>query len=331
MTVKILSEIKRVMSVQMDSVNFAKTAVGASYENAVRSLFRCRGKVVVTGIGKSGLIAQKFASTLASTGTPAIYLHPVEGMHGNLGIVSKNDIVFCIGKSGESEEILNILPAVRKIGASIISLTANKDSSLARESSLVLHMPVKREACPLNLAPTTSSTVALVICDAIAIVLMKMRGFGPESFALFHPGGLLGKRLLLKVSDVMRSGKLNPVVHINESMEHLLVEITQKWTGAASIVDSKRRLLGIVTDYDIRKAFAEEKIISNLKIKDVMNSRPMTIYSDEMAIKALQIMESRKKPLTILPVIDRHKRSVGMIHLHDLISKGLVQPASSIS
>jgi len=319
----ISKEIKRVIDIQQQSLKEAKSAVGPSFQSAVRAIFKCRGKVIVTGIGKSGLVAQKIASTLVSTGTPAIYLHPVEGMHGNLGVVNKNDILLAIGKSGESEELLNILPSVKKIGAQIVCMTANKNSSLAQKSSIRLVVPVRREACPLNLAPTTSSTVSLVMGDAIAIVLMKMRGFDPQRFALYHPGGALGKRLLLTVSDVMRGGKRNPVVSINASMDRLLVEISRKWTGAASIVDKKRKLVGLVTDYDIREAFFKGRVISGLHIPDVMKKNPIHIGQKEPAAKALLLMESRKKPLTVLPVVDHQRRSVGMLHLHDLIGHGL--------
>ncbi len=255
----IVREIKNVFTVQSDSLRQARQYVGPSFEKAVRLILKCHSKVVVTGIGKSGLIAQKIASTFSSTGTPAIYLHPVEGMHGNLGVLHKNDVVIAIGKSGESEELLGILPTVRKIGAKVISITANSNSSLARQSTIVLNIPIKKEACPLNLAPTTSSTVALVVGDALAIALMKLRGFGPEKFALFHPGGLLGKRLILKVADVMRSGRRNPVVSIDDSIMELLVEISRKWTGAAAIVNKKGIFVGLVTDFDIRQAFAQGK------------------------------------------------------------------------
>ncbi len=329
--INVIKEIKRVLSVQSLSIRQVQKHIGKPFRLAVEIIYDCHGKVVVTGIGKSGLVAQKIASTFSSTGTPAIYLNPVEGMHGNLGVVHKNDVVLAIGKSGESEELLNIVPSLRKIGARIIALTSNAQSSLASLSNLVLHVPVEREACPLNLAPTTSSTVALAVGDGLAIALMKMRGFGAETFALYHPGGTLGKRLLLKVSDIMRGGRRNPVVSIHASMDRLLVEISQKWTGAASVINGKRRLLGLVTDFDIRNAFAQGKIISNLKIPDIMNPRPTFIFLDETAAKALQIMESRKKPLTVLPVVDRKKRSVGMIHVHDLISKGLIQPQADLN
>ena len=322
-------EIKSVISTQSKSLGEVKRSIGKEFVAAVNLLFRCKGKVVVTGIGKSGLIAQKIASTLSSTGTPAIFLHPVEGLHGNLGMIQKTDVVFAIGKSGESEELLNILPAVHKIGAKIICLTAEKNSSLARRSSVVLHIPVKREACPLNLAPTTSSTVSLVVGDALAIVLMKMRGFNEEKFALYHPGGMLGRRLLLKMSDVMRGGDANPAINVNNSMTNLLIEMSRKWTGAVSVVNHRKQLVGLVTDFDVRQAFAEGKAIRNLKIKEIMNPKPTFIYSDEMAIRALEIMESRKKPFTVLPVVDRKRRSVGMVHLHDLVRQGLVAGSES--
>lgn len=323
-------EIKRVLSVQIDSLKAAQSYIGPEFDRAIKLIYSCRGKVVITGIGKSGLVAQKIASTFSSTGTPAIYLHPVEGVHGNVGVVQKSDVVLAIGKSGESEELLNLIPSLKKIGVKIIAFTANRHSSLARLSSLVLWIPVKEEACPHNLAPTTSSTLALVIGDALAIALMKKRGFTREKFALYHPGGLLGKRLLLTVSDVMRSGRRNPVVGINETMKQLLLEISRKWTGAASVVDKSGRLVGLVTDYDIRMAFARGDSLTKLAIRNLMNPKPTFIYSDQMAIQALEIMESRKKPLTILPVVDRKRRSVGMIHLHDLVAKGLLREPEAL-
>lgn len=323
--INVINEMKRVLKIQVASLNYVANHLGPSFTKAVEMIYKCKGKLIITGVGKSGYVAQKMAATLASTGTPALYLDPVEGMHGSLGIIGKNDIVLGLGKSGESEEVLNIIPSIRKIGAKLICMTGSRHSSLARASSLVLWVPVKQEACPLNLAPTTSSTVTMVIGDALAVALMKMRDFKEAHFALFHPGGVIGRRLLLKVSDIMRSGKRNPVVYVGSSVQALLIEITRKWTGAASIIDKKRRLVGLVTDYDIRRAFAEEKQISKMRINDLMNPNPIFIYSDDMAIKALQLMENRSKPLTILPVVDRQRRSVGMIHLHDLMEKRLVQ------
>jgi len=321
----ITEEIKRVIRLESKSIEEAQKSIGPAYPKAVRAILQCKGKIIVTGVGKSGAIAEKMASTLTSTGTPAIFLNPVEGMHGSLGVVHKNDIVFAIGKSGESEEILNIIPSIRRIGARIISLSTNPQSTLARESNIALLNPAVKEACPLNLAPTTSATMALVIGDAIAITLMKLRGFGVDKFALYHPGGFLGKQLLLKVSDVMRSGKRNPVVPVNASVRKLLVEITRKWAGAASIVDKKGRFIGLVTDFDIRQAFGQEKQISKIRIPDIMNPKPKFVYSHDLAVKALTIMESRSKPLSVLPVIDKKRRSVGMLHIHDLVKEGLTK------
>lgn len=324
MKVNILGEIKRVMAVQAASIKAASRHIGPSFRTAVEAMYRCRGKIIVTGIGKSGVVAQKIASTLASTGTPAIFLHPAEGLHGNLGIVDRKDLVLAVGKSGESEEILNLIPALKKLGARIVCLTANKNSTLAKHSSIVLHTPIKREVCPLNLAPTTSTTVTLVVGDALAIALMKLRGFDSESFALYHPGGLLGKKLLLRVSDVMRAGKNNPVVRIDASLKSLLLEITRKWTGAASIVNKKGTLVGLVTDFDLRWLVVNPQSQKEVTIRSIMNPRPTFVYADDMAMKALRIMESRKKPFTVLPVVDRKKKAVGMVHIHDLVTRGLV-------
>ena len=321
---KIINEIRNVLKIQSSSIHDAIPFVGKEFEHAVKIFYSCKGKVIVTGIGKSGFVAQKIASTMSSTGTPSMFLHPVEGIHGNLGVIQKNDVVFAIGKSGESEELLNLLPTIKKIGAKIVSLTANKDSSLARSSHVVLFVPVKKEACPLNLAPTTSSTVALVVGDAIAITLMQLRGFKKENFALFHPGGLLGRRLLLKISDVMRAGGLNPMIDLNDSLTNLLIEMSRKWTGAVSVVDKHKKLVGLVTDFDVRQAFATGKPIAQVTIKEIMNMKPTFVFDDELAVKALEIMESRKKPFTVLPVVNRKRISVGMIHLHDLVRKGLI-------
>jgi arabinose-5-phosphate isomerase len=324
----IIGEIRSLMNLQAASIQSVARTIGPEFQKAVRIIFSCRGKLIVTGVGKSGVIAQKISSTFASTGTPSIYLHPSEALHGNLGVVQKKDVVLAIGKSGESEELIDLIPSFRKIGVKIIALTANDKSTLARQSDVILHTPVSKEACPLNLAPTTSSTVALVVGDALAIVLMKQRGFNSNHFAIFHPGGLLGKKLLLKVSDVMRSGNRNPVVPIGASMERLLEEISDKWAGASSVVGKGKKFLGIVTDYDVRKALLAGKPVLNLSIQDVMNKNPITIRPDEMAIKAAEIMEFRKKPLTVLPVVDQKKRAVGMIHTHDLINLGFIEKPS---
>jgi arabinose-5-phosphate isomerase len=319
----ILAEINRVVELEGLTVDRLRKSVGCGYKEAVLLIFKSPGKVVITGIGKSGLIAQKIASTMVSTGTPAIFLHPAEGMHGDIGIVHKDDIVIAISKSGESDELIALLPSIRKIGAKLIAITAKQGSMLAKNAEIVLVTPIEEEACPLNMAPTCSTTAALVVGDALAITLMKLRNFQPEDFALYHPGGQLGKRLLLNVKDVMRAGDANPVIESTVSIKEMLFEITNKRAGAVSVVDGNGRLLGLVTDYDIRRTLEQRGDVFALKVTDLMNKTPTFVYEDEKAMRALEIMENRDKPFLVLPVLNRQEEVIGMIHLHDLVAKGL--------
>ncbi|GJL49231.1 KpsF/GutQ family sugar-phosphate isomerase [Candidatus Nitrospira salsa] len=319
----LLKELRRVIDLEAKTIVQLSETIGPSFEEAVRLLAACSGRVILTGVGKSGLIAQKIAATLVSTGTPAIFLHAAEGMHGDIGIVTKDDVVVAIGKSGESEELVTILPFVRRLGAHIISITAKTDSTMARISDLVLITPIEEEACPLNMAPTSSTTAALVLGDAIAMTLMKLRNFQPNDFALYHPGGQLGKRLLLTVGDIMRSGGDNSVILITCDVRSMLCEITSKHAGAVSVVDEQNRLLGFVTDFDIRRALEDGGDIFAMTIQEIMNEKPSSIYEDDMAITALEFMERRERPISVLPVLNRQDRVVGMIHLHDLVAKGL--------
>ena len=319
----ILAEIRRVIDLEVRTINALKPTLGPAYEEAVRWLFDCQGKVVVTGVGKSGVIAQKISATMVSTGTPAVFLHSAEGMHGGVGIIKQDDIVLAVGKSGESDELLAILPVARKIGAKVISMTAQPHSSMAKRSDLVLHTPIEEEACPLNMAPTCSTTTALVVGDALAVTLMKLRDFRPDDFAINHPGGQLGKRLLLTVGDLMRSGEANPVVHQAKDVRFMLAEMTRQRAGAVSIIDDERRLLGLVTDYDVRQALEAQKDVFGLTIRDIMNAAPEFVFEDENAYSALEKMEKRAKPISVLPVLNRQERVVGMIHLHDLVARGL--------
>ena len=319
----ILSEINRVMELEGRTVARLRESVGPAYEEAVRLIYACPGKVILTGIGKSGIIAQKIASTMVSTGTPAMFLHPTEGMHGDIGIAHKDDVVIAIGKSGESDELIALLPPIRRIGARLISITTKADSTMARNSDLVLLTPVEEEACPLNMAPTCSATAALVVGDALAMALMKLRNFQPEDFARYHPGGQLGKRLLLTVRDLMRTGPRNPAVHARASVQEMFSEITAKHLGAVSIVDDAGKLVGLVTDYDIRRAVGEGRNIFAMSIPEIMNPHPICIHADEKAVQALKLMEEREKPLAVLPVVESDRLVCGMIHLHDLIDRGL--------
>jgi len=319
----IKTELNRVFELEIETLNKVNATVDGAYVEAVELLFSCRGKVVVTGMGKSGLIAKKVVSTMVSTGTQAVYLHPADAIHGDLGVLRPEDILMAISKSGETEEILNILGYVKQMDVPIISITANADSLLARQSNSVLFTPINKEAGPLNLAPTSSTTAALVVGDALSMVLMKMRKFQPSDFAMLHPGGQLGKRLILTVSDVMRTGDRNPVVHANDPVKEMLFEITSKQSGAVSVVDDDGTFMGLITDFDIRRIIEEGRDIFSTKIVEIMNNLATCIFCDEKAVVAIDLMENREKPFIVLPVIDRDHKSVGMIHLHDLVVRGL--------
>ena len=321
--VDVLAEIRRVIDCEAAALRRLRGAVDRSYVKAVELLAACRGKVIMTGVGKSGAIAQKIAATFSSTGTPAVYMDPSEAMHGGMGLVQRQDVILALGKSGESDELSALLPHLRARGAKLIAITANLKSTLARHAAVVLHAPVSEEACPLNLAPTSSTTVALAVGDALAIALMKRRNFGAAEFARNHPGGRLGRRLNLTVADVMRSGDDNPVVRADAGVRRLLVEITRKQAGAASVVDGRGRFLGLVTDYDLRRALEGGRDPLGLPIKAVMNARPTTVRPEDSAAKAVAVMEDRKNPFNVLPVVDRRGRAVGLIQVHDLRARGL--------
>ncbi len=316
-------EIRRVLDLEAAALKRVRGAVNGAYSQAVRALAKCRGKVVLTGVGKSGLIAQKIAATLSSTGTPAVSLDPTEALHGGMGFVQKQDLVVAVGKSGESDELNALLPHLRALGPKLIAITANPKSTLARQADIVLVTPIDEEACPLNLAPTSSTTAALAVGDALAVALMKVRNFGADHFARNHPAGRLGKRLTLKVKDIMRGGELNPAVPVTATVSQLLVTITEKQSGAATIVDKGGRLVGLVTDFDIRRALSSGKNPLKLRIKDIMNKTPATVRADDLAMKAVEIMENRKNPFNVLPVVDGKRRAVGLVQIHDLRARGL--------
>ena len=320
----ILEDLNRVFDLEIETLVNTKAQLGPSYEEAVHLILNCSGKVGVTGVGKSGLIAQKITATMVSTGTQAVFLHAGDGLHGDIGIIRSGDVLLGLSKSGETEELLDVLVYVRKIKVPVVTITANSKSAAARNSDVVLHTPVGIEACPLNLAPTSSTTAALVVGDALALALMKLKGFQPEHFASIHPGGQLGKRLLIDVRDVMRIGERNPVVEIDGLVPQTLLEITSKRSGAASVVDSNYQLVGLITDFDIRTVLERGNDLLDLTNRDIMNSDPTYIFSDEKAITALEIMENRDRPFMVLPVVDRAtSRVIGMIHVHDLVAKGL--------
>ncbi len=310
----------------MEARTLLKVAAGVDgrFVDAVELILRCRGKVAVTGVGKSGLIAQKVAATLTSTGTPAFFMHAADALHGDLGTVQKQDVVLAFGKSGESSELNDLLPALRRIGSKLIAVVSKPRSTLSRAADISLLVPVDREACPLDLAPTSSTTAALAVGDAIAVALMKRRAFKEHHFALSHPGGSLGKRLTLLVSDLMMRGEDNPVVRSGIPMSRLLPVMTSKHCGAASVVDYRGKFIGLVTDYDVRVAFETRASPLDCKVDDMMNRKPTVAFPDMLAADAALIMGNPLKPFLVLPVLEsRSRRPVGMIRLHEIRSARL--------
>jgi len=319
----ILRSIKDVIGLEAETLREAKKSVNASFADAVRRIAACRGKIIVTGTGKSGVIAQKIAATFASTGTPALYLHPTDCLHGSLGTIQPKDMVFAIGKSGESRELNDMLPALKKLRVPVIALTANGKSRLAASASVALVVAIKEEACPLDLAPTSSTTAALAVGDALAVTLMKLRGFHEKDFAELHPGGQLGIRLTIKVEDIMYAGRNNPTIGADATISKMLAAIARHHTGAVSVVNARGKLLGLITDFDLRDVLRRGQDIHSKSIREIMNKKPTCVRPGDMAIDAMKLMINRKKPFAVLPVIDGRGRSVGMIHLHDIRKLGL--------
>ena len=317
------SEIARVIGIEIKGLSLLQERINSSVKDAVETIYDCRGKIILTGIGKSGLVAKKIASTMSSVGTPAIFMHPAEGMHGDLGIVNNIDVVMAIGKSGESTELNSILLSIKNAGAKIIGIMGNSNSTLAKYSDIVIDIGDIEEACPFNMAPTTSSTVTMVLGDAIAVALMKMREFTLADYARLHPGGQLGKRLILKVADIMLKGEENPLVSVSDGVKNCILKISEKRAGAVSVIDDNGKIVGVVTDYDIRKHLEKEENIFSLEITDIMNNSPVYVYEDENAFSALKTMQDREKPITVLPVLNREKIVVGMLRLQDLVREGL--------
>ena len=321
--IDIESEIKEVIGIEIKGLSILRERITSSVKEAVETIYDCRGKIILTGIGKSGLVAKKIASTMSSVGTPAIFMHPTEGMHGDLGVINDADVVIAIGKSGESFELSGVLPSIKSVGAKIIGIMGNANSTLAKYSDIVVDIGNIKEACPFNMAPTTSSTVTMVLGDAIAVALMKMRGFALTDYALLHPGGQLGKRLIMTVADIMLKESQNPLINVSGRVKDCILEMSKKQTGAVSVVGDNGKIMGLVTDYDIRKHLEEEENIFSMKIEEIMNSKAISIYEDEKAYSALKIMQERKKPITVLPVLNRNDVVVGMLRLQDLVKEGL--------
>jgi arabinose-5-phosphate isomerase len=322
----IKDQAKRVLKIEADAITRLIDHIDDNFERAVDLILNSKGRVVVTGMGKSGLIGKKIAATLASTGTPALFLHPAEGIHGDLGMVTRGDTIIAISNSGETDEISRMLPSLKRLGIRIIALTGNPDSTLAKNSDVVIHVGVKEEACPLGLAPTASTTATLAMGDALAVVLLDKRGFKEEDFACFHPGGSLGKRLLLRVHDLMHAGDAVPRVSVTTLIKDAIYEISSKKMGITSVVDKDGRLVGIISDGDLRRWMEKtEKSGENLLAKkagDVMTKDPKVIGSAALAAEAVSIMENNS--ITSLIILDNDRRPVGVIHLHDLLKAGVV-------
>ncbi len=313
-----LKQAREVLLLEAESVRRQAELLGEDFLKAVELILKCQGRVVVTGMGKSGLIGRKISATLSSTGTPSFFLHPGEGIHGDLGMVTPSDIVIAISQSGEVDEVLAILPTLKILGTPVISITGSKDSTLAENSDLVLVVNVEKEACPLGLAPTASTTATVALGDALAVVLLNARNFQPEDFALFHPGGALGRRLLLTVEKLMHIEGQNPVISQGNVIRDALIVMTSHGNhGAAVVVDENGILTGIITDGDLRRILNKYQEPLMLPIEQVMTRNPRTVSKEKLAAEAMRIMEG--KHITVLPVVDSANHPVGIIHLHDII------------
>ena len=322
----ILTEGIRVLKVEAQALNELIAKMDHRFVEAVELCSACRGRVVVIGMGKSGLIGKKMAATLSSTGTPAFFLHPAEGIHGDLGMVSKEDVAIAISNSGETEEILRILPSIKRLNLKLITLTGSMKSTLAKMADVVLDVSVREEACPLGLAPTASTTVTMAMGDALAIALLQKKGFRKEDFASFHPGGTLGRNLLLKVRDAMHTGEAVPKVMEEAPMKEVVLEMTGKKLGMTTVLNREGKLSGVITDGDlrrlIRKIDDEKRDIFSLPAKEVMNRTPRTIAKSALAAQAIHLMETHS--ITALVVVEESGFVEGIIHLHDLLRKGAV-------
>jgi arabinose-5-phosphate isomerase len=307
---------RRVLAIEADAVRALIDRLDERFLAAVSLILACSGRVIVSGIGKSGHIARKIASTMASTGTPAFFVHPAEASHGDLGMVRREDVFIGISYSGESAELLQIVPLVKRQGAKFIALTGGMDSALAREADVVLDARVAQEACPHNLAPTASTTAALALGDALAVALLDARGFSADDFARSHPGGALGRRLLTHVSDVMRTGDKVPMVRTGASLGDAILEISRKGMGMTAVVDAEHRLIGIFTDGDLRRSMEINADARSTAVESVMTRNPRSIRPEALAVEAVEIMERRKS--TQLPVVDAAGRLVGALNIHDL-------------
>jgi len=315
----VIEQVKEVLKIEAQGILDLVDRVGPEFEDAVKMILRSKGRVILTGMGKSGLVGRKISATLNSTGTPSLFMHPAEAIHGDLGMVTRDDIVLAISNSGNTQEINKLLPIIKQMGAKIISFTGGLNSPMANVSDVIIDVGVEREACPMGLVPTTSTTATLAMGDALAVVLIKLRQFSQKDFKKFHPGGSLGERLTTKVKEVMFTDDHMPVVRAGSLVKDAIMEIDSKGIGATVVVDDEKRILGILTDGDLRRALIGQKDIHNMKVEDVMTVAPKSIDEDSSAAEALGIMELYG--ITHLIVSDRDAGLKGVLHLHDLLGR----------
>jgi arabinose-5-phosphate isomerase len=313
---------RRVLAIEARAVADLEHRLGAEFARACSLMLACQGRVVVTGMGKSGHVANKIAATLASTGTPSFFLHPGEAMHGDIGMITKHDILLALSNSGETDELLAILPVIKRIDVQLIALTGRQDSTLGRHADVTLDVSVPQEACPLNLAPTASTTAMLAMGDALAVAMLEARGFTEEDFARSHPGGALGRRLLLHVEDVMHVGNDLPAVGPDTSLGDGLLEMSRRGLGMTTIVDERRRVIGVFTDGDLRRAFERQVDIHGTRMRDVMTHGPKVAQPRMLAAEAVHLMETHR--ITALPVVDADGTLVGALNVHDLLRAGVM-------
>lgn len=318
---EIINKGRQVIRIEAQSISGLEASINQDFVKAVDTILASKGRVVLTGMGKSGLIARKIVATLNSTGTPAIYLHPTDALHGDLGMVRKEDVVILISKSGETDEISNLLPMFKRLNVTLIAMCGNPESTLAKSCNILLNIHVNEEACPHDLAPTSSTTATLVMGDALSVALLEKRGFTPEDFAFLHPGGSLGKRLSLKIKEIMITGEKMPIVDENTSLKDVIIEITSKRLGVTGVINNEGVLTGIITDGDLRRLLERTLDIKDLKAREVMTKNPKVMKADYLASFALQQMENFK--ITSLIITDEKNKPAGIVHLHDLINLGL--------
>ena len=322
MKINVIKRAKEVFDIESQAIRSLKGRLGKGFIKAIELVLKCKGRVVVSGMGKTGIIAQKFSATLASTGTPSLFLHTAEAIHGDLGKVTHDDIVIILSNSGATEEMKQFLPILKKIGAPIIALTGNSKSVLAKYSDVVLDVSVKKEACPLGLAPTASTTATLAMADALAVCLLERKGFQEKDFAFFHPGGALGRRLLLTVQDIMRQGQANAIVREDKLVSEVLVAITRARAGSAVVVDKNGKLKGIFTDGDLRRHLATDQNLPSRLIKEAMTKNPTVVNKDMLAAEAMRILQAKK--IDEVPVVDKFRHPVGLLDVQDLLKAGLI-------